>query len=435
MDRHSALPIAPRRTSNRRGEVTRAALVDAGWRLIDKMTIADLLSSLQASDVAREAGRTSGAFFHHFESPDDFVAAMVEAFRLGVDGDRLREVIEASAAAPLPNVAQLLRDTAGAAWDVWSTDAHVMLELRRFLLLTALGDRPEGAGGGAGHMEVVRSSVWDQHLDALELGFREHWTRIGREPREPFDHRSAALVITAMLMGMSMANASGVFVPTEVVAEMMPALIAGMSRPVGRLGDHEALDAELEPPGIVAAALDLDDPATGEMLVRIGERARADGTGVQMPAIAAAAGLSVRAAVAMFGTPRRAAALSVRGDLDEIREAGWRYLDSDPQRALCDVLVSLARTARRWGPAAVALLDERADVDRAVNPPARAEILEQVPLADIVVEPIRRLGTVPEPKLVETADLVVDVVLQVAASRVRMAPHDVAQLGLRILDA
>ena len=435
MDRHSALPTAPRRASNRRGEVTRAALVDAGWRLVDRMTIADLLASLQASDVAREAGRTSGAFFHHFDSPDDFVAAMVEAFRLGVDGDRLKEVIEASAAAPLPNVAQLLRDTAGAAWDVWSTDAHVALELRRFLLLTALGDRPGSVGEVPSHMEVVRTAVWDQHLDALELGFKEHWARIGREPREPFDHRSVALVITSMLMGMSMANASGVDVPTEVVAEMMPALIAGMSRPVGRLGDNEALDAELEPPGVVAAALDLDDPATAEMLVRIGDRARADGIGVQMLAIAAAAGVSLRAAVAMFGTPRRAAALSVRGDLEEIREGGWRYLDSDPQRALCDVLVSLARTARRWGSVAFALLDERAGVDRSVNPPTRAEILEQVPLAGIVVEPIRRLGAVPEAKLVDTADLVIDVVLQVAASRVRMAPHDVASLGLRLLDA
>jgi AcrR family transcriptional regulator len=58
-------------------EATRAALLDAGVRILARDPSTSAFGHLKAPLVAAEAGRTTGAFFHHWESQSDYVDSLI----------------------------------------------------------------------------------------------------------------------------------------------------------------------------------------------------------------------------------------------------------------------------------------------------------------------------------------------------------------------
>ena len=70
-------PAAAPPGRNRRGEKTRHELIEAAWRVVDRMSLVELLSGLTPSVVAAEAGVTTGAVRHHFPDLPALVEAMV----------------------------------------------------------------------------------------------------------------------------------------------------------------------------------------------------------------------------------------------------------------------------------------------------------------------------------------------------------------------
>src|SRR5215207_9324243 len=70
----------PRRTGENRAaaaEATRQALLDAGVRILCRDPAAHAFGHLKAPRVSSEAGRTIGAFFHHWDSQQDYVNDLV----------------------------------------------------------------------------------------------------------------------------------------------------------------------------------------------------------------------------------------------------------------------------------------------------------------------------------------------------------------------
>src|SRR5947207_2528835 len=57
---------------------TRRDLLEAGLRLLAEDPAASAFGHLKAGRVAAEAGRTSGAFFHHWPSQDDYVLDLID---------------------------------------------------------------------------------------------------------------------------------------------------------------------------------------------------------------------------------------------------------------------------------------------------------------------------------------------------------------------
>jgi len=434
MERSGTLDLLPRvRGQNRRGEATRAALVDAGWRLVEGMTISQLFASLTATDVAREAGRTTGAFFHHFETFDEFAAAMVDSFASKVDNTELLAATE-RVLDLRDGVATMMRQLNGDVWDVTVHAEDQRTELMRFLLLSAVGDRSVRPDGTT-QADVVRRVMWEERLDSLEASFLSLWTVLGREPVEPFDHRSAALAVYAMLLGLRMAERVGVTVDREFVGELAPALAMAMSRPKDAVGAREARDADLEPPGVAARGFDLSSSGARRVLEAVRGVVPPDGGELRMETVAAAAGMSVADAVATFGTARRAMALTAVLDVADVRLQAERFVDAEPSRAVADAVVSIVRAARGWGPITSALLAERAAEPAHRHAAPGGDVVDAVPLGQVVLRSLEALrGREDCRSCAEDAELAVDLALQVALSRPRIAPAAVAELVVRALD-
>src|SRR5262245_21945624 len=66
--------------------VARAQLLDAGRELVAERYLGDTLSHLRINDVAREAGITSGAFYHYWDGQEDYRDDVLAAL---LDGDRV----------------------------------------------------------------------------------------------------------------------------------------------------------------------------------------------------------------------------------------------------------------------------------------------------------------------------------------------------------
>jgi AcrR family transcriptional regulator len=69
-------PIRARRRTS--PEETRRDLLEAGLRLLAEDPAANAFGHLKAGRVAAEAGRTSGAFFHHWASQHDYVLDLID---------------------------------------------------------------------------------------------------------------------------------------------------------------------------------------------------------------------------------------------------------------------------------------------------------------------------------------------------------------------
>src|SRR3954452_7553215 len=90
---------APPATGGRKAEgsdETRAALLDAGAGLLREEPVGSLLSQLTARAVADRAGRTTGAFFHHWRNQEayhrDLLAYVLEPARIKSTGEAVDSV-------------------------------------------------------------------------------------------------------------------------------------------------------------------------------------------------------------------------------------------------------------------------------------------------------------------------------------------------------
>ncbi|MFT4294138.1 MAG: hypothetical protein QM582_01865 [Micropruina sp.] len=78
-DRTPVADTTPRRTRRRRSpEDTRRALLAAGLDILVDDPAEHAFDHLKATRVAAAAGRTTGAFFHHWPSQDDYVLDLID---------------------------------------------------------------------------------------------------------------------------------------------------------------------------------------------------------------------------------------------------------------------------------------------------------------------------------------------------------------------
>src|SRR5690348_7815938 len=88
----------PRSPGGRKAELsaeTRAALLEAGAALLREEPVGAVLSQLTARSVSTRAGRTTGAFFHHWRNQEAYQQDLL-AFVL--DPRRIESIDEASVA-------------------------------------------------------------------------------------------------------------------------------------------------------------------------------------------------------------------------------------------------------------------------------------------------------------------------------------------------
>jgi AcrR family transcriptional regulator len=174
---------------------TRAALLEAGAGLLREEPVGAVLSQLTARAVADRAGRTTGAFFHHWRSQEAYqqdllafvleparirsTADAVDAVREGLKsgGDPIRVLLDAARG----NFASVLADPFVPLWHaLWArhrTDPYV-----HDLLLD--------------NMQWVTAQVTPVLEAVIEAS--------GRRLRPPYTADDLSVVITALVQGLSL---------------------------------------------------------------------------------------------------------------------------------------------------------------------------------------------------------------------------------------
>jgi AcrR family transcriptional regulator len=174
---------------------TRAALLEAGAELLREEPVGSVLNQLTARSVASRAGRTTGAFFHHWRSQEAYQRDLL-AFVL--DPARITEVAEAGEAIleglrSGGDPVRVLEETARENFQSMRADPYIPL-------WHALWAKH---GSDAGVHELLRTHIRSVTgsvaalLDAVV-------TASGRTFRPPFTVDALAVAITAVAQGLEL---------------------------------------------------------------------------------------------------------------------------------------------------------------------------------------------------------------------------------------
>ncbi|HKY14777.1 MAG TPA: hypothetical protein VJM33_07605 [Microthrixaceae bacterium] len=372
-------PESEAANGSRRGDETRVALVAAGWRVLDRMTFAEMLSGISARRVAAKAGRTPGAFHHHFESHEAFVDAMLDELaatppdpgpslmpphRSGVDDADVLAAVRAGSLSVIED------------WERQFGRHH-----RRLLLVNSR------AGVDPSAAEALCAEL-DRSVAAIRGGSEWVQAALGREPVAPLDSTDIVHLASA---GNSVLMLRRAVDPDRVDAELMATVwttqIVAFTRPRGSATSVAEVATRVRPkrrsagrrrePKVADPTARLDGVGATIELFRQGwdHRSFVD--------VSNATGLDPDELSERYGSMRQLVAASFVAGEDDFHAAARRHRDRDPHRALADVLCEIARWASTYPHVALALLDER--LDRCARA-SRLDIHAAVPLDAIVLE-------------------------------------------------
>jgi len=412
--------------SNRRGEQTRVELFEAGLRLMCTVPLDQLLSSISVGEICASAGRTSGAFHHHFPNWTAYVRGLVEHLADVLFDDLDQQILGTFEHLRPDEVQAMVR--AGAEWmwdpgDPWGRLLNDSLHMISALGRRPVGDEPEFV------RRVFADRYWPLHQEHMTAMYQSVMNGWGRELMPPYtitDFKVMAAVLEAGLRGcdnIGLLDGEG-----KHYGEAMLGLVVQMTRPVGRSYQFDDTISDLYhgapwalEPGSDLSALDWTTLA--ELLDAPGE--------IPMSAIARALDLELADAVRLIGTPQRGVALAAGSWLNDLRLAGSRR-EGDALVALVDVVVELARAARAQPRIASSLLIERG-LERQSSDNSPPTMHELVPFDLVVCPALGELTGRGPSGVASDASLVVDTVLLIGSTRPAMAPADIATRALAVV--
>jgi len=208
-------------------ERTRRALLEAGLAILGDTPVEELLSQVTVKDVAKRAGLSPGAVYHYWDSQDDYRRALLETIlsteRFRADG-QVAAVVTAIRQATERAGATSIRDSvhAGASKNFEMAAANpASLQLQ--LSLWAKHDD-----------ETVRELLAGLYR-SLNDDFMPLYEKVvadsGRQFRPPFDARSLAVVLTALVEGLLIRHA--------VDQQAVPAALTEVPRLLGEPEDPQ----------------------------------------------------------------------------------------------------------------------------------------------------------------------------------------------------
>jgi AcrR family transcriptional regulator len=398
----------PSAGGNRRGRATRKQLLDAAWELIDELSLGEIVRLVPARAIAQRAGRTEGAFRHHFPTTESLLHALLAQPRpagfFGADNvasiNAVREVL--SEFEP-HEVVEVVRNASGTDYDLTRTAEELTAARGELLVLTRLSSEPE-------LMPLLAASLFGNLVPPYAATYQACIDRIGAELLDDFTIEQFTIILSALDWGLLLYWLADPELSTrEFVVDALSAvamsLVSRADQPTRSVAD---VMASAVPFDSTSPLLDLDDRR--RVAVAAHDLFEDDAAHVAFSEIAAAAGCDAVTVRRSFGRPETVAAHAFAVHLDEIERAATANLGRDPDRPLVDGVCELVRAVRRDRPCARALLDERVG-------PERSAILAAVPIAPILHE------VSPDAPEVE---LLVDVTLAVALADNSRSPAEVA---------
>jgi AcrR family transcriptional regulator len=420
---------------------TREDLIRAGLELADALPLDKLYAGVTTAATAERAGVTTGSFFHHFRTAEQFADALVRSYLH--DRPLNQEVVdEMLGALEHTDLADAISTTLVDTWQLMSRDPELTAEFRGRMHLfahhgTALA-RPTDELTVVG--DVLRA-IQDLQVDAATEGWERLLDANDMGVMAPFDARRLAVAVHALLIGLLVSHALD---PAAVDDQLFADTAATLAGAVTR--------TELRPARIVLAAEFVPDSDVSPQ-ARSGARRRQESRQrivdatvgmfddgwdqVSATEVAEAAGVSTQTVINLFGNVRKVCAATFGTHLPVVDAAIEAAGPDRPMDALHDALLVLARASADDPQPARALLTERLGI-RAVrdfdldDDDIRVIVPIGIKLTFVVAAV---LGTeTTEPGTPDLAATLVDFVLGHAIPRPRRAEETV-ELALRLLPA
>ncbi|UDY34745.1 TetR/AcrR family transcriptional regulator [Dermatobacter hominis] len=424
---------------------TREDLIRAGLELADALPLEKLYAGVTTAATAERAGVTTGSFFHHFRSAEQFADAIVRSYihERPLNDEVVEELLDALEHADLADaITMTLLDT----WQLMSRDPGMAAELRGQMHLFAHNGVPLVHPSDELTDEItvvgdVLRSVFRVQIDAATDGWQRLLESSDIRVLEPFDPRRLSVAVHALLIGLLVSHAVD---PSAVDDQLFADTAATLAGAVTH--------TELRPPRIVLAA-EFVPEADVSPQARSGARRRQESrqrvvdatTGmfeggwdsVSATEVAEAAGVSTQTVINLFGNVRKVCAATFGAHLPAIEGAIDAAGPDRPMDALREGLLALARAAADDPHPARALLTERLGIRAARDfdlddDDIRVLVPIGIRLTFVVAE---LLGTeTTEPGTPDLTATLVDFVLGHAVPRPRRAEETV-DLALRLLPA
>jgi len=376
-------------------------MVDAGVALLVQLRFEDVLSAVETRAIADASGVTTGSFFHHFRSREQYAVAVIERWR-ELWSERVRRLADLAVGAADDRGHAGLRAAAAAEWAALAAPGAADAIQR---LLWSVREAPLVEGSARTGRQVLA----DAYVE-LSSTVRAHYERglrgLGREPMPPFTSHDVEVLTTALAEGLQLrAGVDPAAVRPHLYGDAIAGLLLGVTRPrPDRGADDPGVDLSRLERQLGAAPLsgEGEDELSIERWQQIAEaaahlfadRAPAD---VRMAEVAAAARVGVSVVQAHFPSVAAVAAAGWVRHVPELQALAGAPLEdgADPILRIEAVLrryVELAHENRGATEAAIGLALSQAAPGR----PALAHDLRlRLPLASMLdphVEELRRRG-------------------------------------------
>jgi AcrR family transcriptional regulator len=221
--------MSERGKRDEQSEQTRLRLLDAGLSVLGEQPTDKLFEKLQARPIAARAGLSTGAFYHHFVGPDEYIEALLH--------HSLERRPNPELAVSMPEFEARARDGASFV-EAFLPMTDRMLEFNRsdptFKLMLAVAAKAPRDREIRDRLKSMYAVATAEVADYCDL------TRelLGREWRPPFTKQDLADAFLAMYEGLGLRQSvDPEAVPPERFGLLLLTIIELMSRPTGSSED------------------------------------------------------------------------------------------------------------------------------------------------------------------------------------------------------
>lgn len=418
------------RSRSGRTAATRAAILEAAWRLVDQRAAVGVVGAASLAAIAAEAGVSRAGLVHHVPTRRDLGLVMADRLVAASTGLSYEDVAEVLRDMAPERVLEAIRDVAQANWDALNEPDAGGFEARFLRVMSAAFN----GGPEADELRrVVAERYWGRFLPDLMTAYEIGMQRAHLRLVEPFTLEEVARILEGLadaLMRQSLLEPGAV--REELYADAVAVVLSAITTPRSEVIAVEDLSAYFVQQAAAVPRMDLE--GWMPFLRQVGPLFVDGVGGISFHALAAAgtAGRTATEIRQTFGTVQSVAACVFVRHMPRFERA-VRGLDQDPDAALQQLLVEVARAAGEEPHLAQALLAERLRSRTAVGAEVGPnDIRMLVPVAPMVSAAMRLIG-LPLRALVDLGSTVLNAVLAEASAYPSDPPETVVEHALRLI--
>lgn len=417
---------------------SRERLIEAGWRVIDNPELAKVFAAATTALVSKEAGVTTGSFFHHFRNSEEFARAMAHDLAASLaspDIDELTELPQRATTAPAVDLEQLI--TVGSNF-VWAELFNDPVRMARFRIHIRLWTHHRLQFDDSHTIADLIADGYRRSDEELMAMWAPALESSGMEVADPFTFKQLMVIVTALNEGLTIrATVDPEAVPDGTLGETIRAFINGALRPAGakvaiKDGSFEVVKSQDGRSPQARSGAQRRIETRRRIVAACGDMFGDGWETVSATDIANRAEVSTQTITNLFGSVRAVAAVTFAGQARAMYQNALAGSTLNPVKGLNDSLMDLTVRARIEPEIARALLAERLSaVVRRGGSLGDMDVRLEVPISGAIGLWLARLG-VPGDDIIAMSTMLANFILSHAITSTEPADVVVAT-ALRLI--